>query len=138
MDARTGYSVLIKAAAALVSQQFMPSDDPDDYPHQTMSTRKVARMMESPRDNLRGIAVNVREGADAQAREIARLQASIDALMLEHCPDEMTPEQVANWERHQNAVQRFRQGAGSRRLTVPLGWIVRRHAETTGDDDGKP
>lgn len=104
MDARTGYSVLIKAAAALVSQQFMPSDDQDDYPHQTMSTRKVARMMESPRDNLRGIAVNVREGADAQAREIARLQARIDALMLEYCPDEMTPEQVTNWERHQKAV----------------------------------
>jgi hypothetical protein len=36
--------------------------------------------------------------------EIEHLQARIDALMLEHCPDEMTPEQVANWERHQKAV----------------------------------
>ena len=79
MDARTGYSVLIKAAAALVNQQFMPGDDPDDYPHRTMSTRKVARMMERPRDNLRGIAINVREGADAQASDIKRLRDGIDA-----------------------------------------------------------
>ncbi len=28
-------------------------------------------------------------------------QAKIDALMLEYCPDEMTEEQMANWERHQ-------------------------------------
>lgn len=33
--------------------------------------------------------------------ENERLRARIDALMLEHCPDEMTPEQVAEWERHQ-------------------------------------
>lgn len=36
--------------------------------------------------------------------EIERLQARIDALMLAHCPDEMTPEQIAEWERHQKAV----------------------------------
>lgn len=84
MDARTGYSVLIKAAAALVNQQFMPSDDHADYPHQTMSTRKVARMMERPCDNLRGIAVNVREGADAQAREIATLRAAIQQTLDEN------------------------------------------------------
>jgi hypothetical protein len=28
-------------------------------------------------------------------------QARIDALMLEYCPDEMTPEQIAEWEKHQ-------------------------------------
>ena len=28
-------------------------------------------------------------------------QAKIDALMLEYCPDEMTPEQIAEWEKHQ-------------------------------------
>lgn len=32
---------------------------------------------------------------------IDALEAKIDALMLEHCPDEMTPEQVENWEKHQ-------------------------------------
>jgi hypothetical protein len=29
------------------------------------------------------------------------LQARLDALMLEYCPDEMTEEQLANWGRHQ-------------------------------------
>ncbi len=36
--------------------------------------------------------------------DIARLQAKIDALMLEYCPDEMTPQQIANYESHQKAV----------------------------------
>jgi hypothetical protein len=35
---------------------------------------------------------------------IVRLQAKIDALMLEYCPDEMTPQQLANYEFHQKAV----------------------------------
>ncbi len=38
------------------------------------------------------------------ARYAKHLQARIDALMLEYCPDEMTPEQIAEWERHQRAV----------------------------------
>ena len=39
-----------------------------------------------------------------QADEIEHLRARIDALMFEHCPDEMTPEQIAEWERHQQPV----------------------------------
>ena len=31
----------------------------------------------------------------------APLQAKIDALMLEFCPEEMTQEQVDNWMKHQ-------------------------------------
>lgn len=31
-------------------------------------------------------------------------QAKVDALMLEHCPDEMTPEQKATWAAAQEAV----------------------------------
>lgn len=34
-------------------------------------------------------------------REIAAKQAIIDRLMLEHCPEEMTEDQVAEWGRHQ-------------------------------------
>lgn len=37
-------------------------------------------------------------------REIERLQARIDALMLEYCPDEMTPAQIAEWEHHQRVA----------------------------------
>ena len=32
------------------------------------------------------------------------LQAKIDALMLEYCPEDMTPEQVEEWGRHQRAA----------------------------------
>lgn len=33
------------------------------------------------------------------------LQAKLDLLMFEHCPDEMTAEQKANWARHQVPAQ---------------------------------
>jgi hypothetical protein len=29
------------------------------------------------------------------------LQAKVDSLMLEYCPEEMTPEQIENWGKHQ-------------------------------------
>lgn len=34
-------------------------------------------------------------------REVEEKQAEIDRLMLEFCPNEMTPEQLANWAKHQ-------------------------------------
>lgn len=37
-------------------------------------------------------------------RAINELQAKLDRLMLEHCPDEMTEEQKANWAKAQRAV----------------------------------
>lgn len=33
--------------------------------------------------------------------KVAELEAKLDAVMLEHCPDEMTLEQVENWGKHQ-------------------------------------
>lgn len=38
-------------------------------------------------------------------------QARIDALMLEHCPDEMTVEQMAEWAKHQVAAPGFDEAA---------------------------
>ena len=38
------------------------------------------------------------------ARKNEDLQAKIDALMLEYCPDDMTEEQMKNWEKHQKPV----------------------------------
>jgi hypothetical protein len=32
------------------------------------------------------------------------LSAKIDELMLEYCPEDMTPQQIANYEAHQRAV----------------------------------
>lgn len=37
-------------------------------------------------------------------RENAALQARIDELMLEHCPDEMSQEQIDNYAKHQRPV----------------------------------
>lgn len=44
------------------------------------------------------------EAASAQHYEakLAKMQAKIDALMLEYCPDEMTKEQVSNWMESQS------------------------------------
>jgi hypothetical protein len=58
-----------------------------------------------------GIMVAVpRQAADEMITYIANLERSlrdalarIDALMLEYCPDEMTPEQVNEWGKHQRA-----------------------------------
>ena len=37
-------------------------------------------------------------------KELLYLQAKIDQLMLEYCPDEMTQEQLAEWARHQKPL----------------------------------
>ena len=47
--------------------------------------------------------------AEAAEAKLKQAQAKIDALMLEYCPDEMTPEQMAEWERHQKS---YGMGAG--------------------------
>jgi hypothetical protein len=41
---------------------------------------------------------------EQQQRRASAAEARVDALMLEYCPDEMTPEQVENWKRHQRAA----------------------------------
>jgi len=38
---------------------------------------------------------------DRNAEQLASKQATIDMLMLEYCPDEMTEEQVEEWKKHQ-------------------------------------
>lgn len=38
---------------------------------------------------------------DFVVRQRDALQARLDAIMLEHCPAEMTPEQTAEWAKHQ-------------------------------------
>lgn len=45
---------------------------------------------------------NVMQGfAEVAARKADALQAQLDALMLEFCPEEMTDAQKENWARHQ-------------------------------------
>ena len=42
-----------------------------------------------------------RKQRDFAERKIEELQAKIDLLMFEYCPDEMTKEQIEVWEKHQ-------------------------------------
>ena len=60
-------------------------------------------------------AEKVLERAEAiivvQEQEIAAQQARIDSLMLEHCPNEMTPEQIAEWGRNQRPATSEEQAA---------------------------
>ena len=54
-----------------------------------------------------GIAINVELQAEVERlrAQVAALQARVDALMLEFCPDEMTEEQKETWARHQRPVR---------------------------------
>ncbi len=47
---------------------------------------------------------NLIDGKESLRQQLAAAQAKIDELMLEHCPDEMTPEQIAEWAKHQEVV----------------------------------
>lgn len=39
------------------------------------------------------------------AFKVGAKQAKIDALMLEYCPEEITPDQRAEWARHQRPAR---------------------------------
>jgi hypothetical protein len=74
----------------------------EDYPKDTPRTNAFEETCgdyEKPHTYARRLAVFARE----LELEAAEKQARIDALMLEYCPDEMTPEQVEEWGRHQRA-----------------------------------
>ena len=59
--------------------------------------RQRAILAEHHAARMEAFALTVAAKADA-------LQARIDDLMLEFCPDEMTEAQRANWARHQKPV----------------------------------
>lgn len=58
----------------------------------------------SQRDDLPVDRLPAYREMEALQKTIQAKQAEIDRLMLEFCPDEMTPEQMAEWERHQRGV----------------------------------
>jgi hypothetical protein len=64
------------------------------------------------------------EEVRALRARIAELEARIDALMLEHCPDEMTPEQVAEWAKHQVPAEEAAQPAKVAAPTQADGWVM--------------
>ena len=51
---------------------------------------------------------------------INELKAEIDRLMLEYCPEEMTPEQMANWAAHQKPAGPEAEAALDRASRPPI------------------
>ncbi len=47
-----------------------------------------------------------RQANEAQHQQLAVALARIDELMLEYCPEEMTNEQIAEYEKHQRPAWR--------------------------------
>lgn len=58
---------------------------------------------DSPMGSFDDLEIIRSERDDLSAR-CAALEAKIDALMLEHCPSEMTAEQREKWAKHQEKV----------------------------------
>lgn len=90
------------------------------WEHRGKMAESVAEKMQERAERAEARAASAQGNADRQA-EIARqfeieaaqskaraaaAQAKIDALMLEFCPNEMTPEQIACWEQNQVIAQK--------------------------------
>lgn len=77
MNYREACSGLVGMAAMLADQEYMPSDDPNDYGVNVMAIEDITEMMSRPRELHREIAKRIREYTDVMATEIHRLRACI-------------------------------------------------------------
>jgi len=59
-----------------------------------------ARRLDDYLGHISKNSIILRECAEA----LDAKQAQIDSLMLEYCPDEMTKEQIEEWEKHQRPM----------------------------------
>lgn len=71
-------------------------------PHQF--EREQALLLMAAKDEIEKLNKIIELSDKHHASEIDALQAQVDRVMLEYCPDEMTAEQIANWGRHQKPV----------------------------------
>lgn len=46
-------------------------------------------------------AIAIADEIESLRSQVEAKQAEIDSLMFEYCPDDMTPEQIAEYEKHQ-------------------------------------
>ena len=53
---------------------------------------------------LNGFEAGKKSVSGGYRHRIQQLEAQLDALMLEYCPDEMSEDQKANWAKHQKAI----------------------------------
>lgn len=81
----------------------------------------------------------------AKEKELSAKQARIDALMLEYCPDEMTPEQIEEWGKNQRPASPELKANIDAALAAQEGqkpeyffWVIERfeHQQSKGYWDG--
>jgi hypothetical protein len=65
------------------------------------------------------------EMLDRNAEQIASKQAQIDRLMMEYCPEEMSPEQKAEWKKHQRPLMTPEQKAEWEKYQQPVEGVVK-------------
>lgn len=84
-----------------------------------------------------GTVLSVLKDNDALKKQNASLQAKLDRLMLEFCPDEMDPEQLKKWAQHQVAVTGLDAELENRtrlQFDDPLGRAIQQaHEDRKGD-----
>ena len=73
----------------------------NDFYYRTTEAEARVTELEAARDSLERVVVKYAKGLESSQARAAALEAKIDRLMWEYCPDEMTDEQKANWARHQ-------------------------------------
>ena len=75
--------------------------DPDDIERWTDAIEAAMRDKDEELEFLRSVKESRGKELAERDAEIERLKAKVDALMLEFCPDEMTPEQMEQWGKNQ-------------------------------------
>jgi hypothetical protein len=65
-----------------------------------LPTDKPSQLSDCFRLGVQHATQNFNETVIQLCKEKNTLQAKVDSLMLEFCPEEMTQEQIENWEQH--------------------------------------
>lgn len=81
-----------------------PELPPDDFVYKLNQFEEAARQDRPAYHGYYSKRYAVMEHVDALRRRVLELEARVDELMLEYCPNEMTPEQISEWERNQTAM----------------------------------
>ena len=74
-----------------------------DLPELSAARARIAELEQSAEYAWKTAKIND-EARMEEMRKRDSVQAKLDAVMLEHCPDEMSKEQLEEWARHQQPV----------------------------------
>ena len=66
-----------------------------------MNSLDLKKQREAELSALRAEVASLKEQLAAAKKDVDSKQARIDELMLEYCPNEMSPEQIEEWAKHQ-------------------------------------